>query len=87
MGICNGFQILCEWSSPGADAQRSQHYICKQPYANRNERFSFYAWAVSRDRTTDAIADRKQLFCDSDTLQTLNKQGSIAFDTRLARVQ
>ena len=51
LGICNGFQILCEAGLlPGALMRNaSQHYICKQTYLRtETSRFSVYAWAVAR---------------------------------------
>ena len=83
MGICNGFQILCEAGLlPGALMRNAgQRYICKQVNLR-----------VETDKSpfTDGLAPGRVLrmpighmegnyFCDAATLETLQREERIAF--------
>ncbi len=83
MGICNGFQILCECGLlPGALLRNSSlHFICRDLYLRaENNRTPF----------TNRIPERKLLrvpiahgdgnyFCDEETAKALESEGRVAF--------
>ena len=53
MGICNGFQILCESGLlPGALMRNaSQHYICKQTFLRTETTDSPFTHGLTEDRS------------------------------------
>ena len=83
MGICNGFQILCEAGLlPGALMRNAgQNYICKQ---------TFLRTETTNSRFTDGLTTNQVLqmpighmegnyFCDAETLAILKSEDRIAF--------
>ncbi len=83
MGICNGFQILCEAGLlPGALMRNaSQHYICKQTFlSTETNALSLYARPLSRTSAADADwTYGRQLLLRRRHTGTLKKEDRIAF--------
>lgn len=83
LGICNGFQILCEAGLlPGALMRNAnQHYICKQVSLRAENTDSPF----TKSFTTGQILKMPighmdgNYFCDADTLALLRKDNRIAF--------
>jgi phosphoribosylformylglycinamidine synthase subunit PurQ / glutaminase len=83
MGICNGFQILCEAGLlPGALMRNaSQHYICKQTFLRTETNDSPFTHGLSRGRVLQMPIGHMEgnYFCDASTLDALKKEDRIAF--------
>ena len=83
MGICNGFQILCEAGLlPGALMRNaSQNYICKQTYLRTETADSPFTHGLSKGQVLKMPIGHMEgnYFCDAETLTTLNQQDRIAF--------
>jgi phosphoribosylformylglycinamidine synthase len=83
MGICNGFQILCEAGLlPGALMRNaSQNYICKQTYLRTETVDSAFTHGLSKGQVLQMPIGHMEgnYFCDADTLATLKQQDRIAF--------
>jgi phosphoribosylformylglycinamidine synthase len=83
MGICNGFQILCEAGLlPGALMRNaSQHYICKQTYLKAETIDSPFTHRLSKGQILQMPIGHMEgnYFCDADTLATLKREDRIAF--------
>ena len=83
MGICNGFQILCEAGLlPGALMRNaSQHYICKQVSLRAETINSPFTHGLTRGQVLQMPIGHMEgnYFCDADTLATLQAQDRIAF--------
>jgi phosphoribosylformylglycinamidine synthase subunit PurQ / glutaminase len=83
MGICNGFQILCEAGLlPGALMRNAhQHYVCKQVHLRTETTNSpFTSGLAASEVLTMPVGHMEgNYFCDADTLQTLKDQDRIAF--------
>jgi phosphoribosylformylglycinamidine synthase subunit PurQ / glutaminase len=83
MGICNGFQILCEAGLlPGALMRNAhQHYVCKQVHLRTETTNSpFTSGLVAGEVLTMPVGHMEgNYFCDADTLKTLKGQDRIAF--------
>lgn len=83
MGICNGFQILCEAGLlPGALMRNAkQHYICKQTHLRVETNDSPFTLGVSRGRILQMPIGHMEgnYFCDADTLAALKVEDRIAF--------
>jgi phosphoribosylformylglycinamidine synthase I len=83
MGICNGFQILCEAGLlPGALMRNaSQHYICKQTFLRTETVDSPFTHALSKGQVLQMPIGHMEgnYFCDAATLATLKKEDRIAF--------
>jgi phosphoribosylformylglycinamidine synthase len=83
MGICNGFQILCEAGLlPGALMRNaSQNYICKQTYLRTETADSPFTHGLSKGQVLQMPIGHMEgnYFCDADTLATLKQQDRIAF--------
>ena len=83
MGICNGFQILCEAGLlPGALMRNAgQNYICKQVHLRTETTDSPFTNGLSRDRVLQMPIGHMEgnYFCDADTLARLKAEDRIAF--------
>ncbi|MDE1175555.1 MAG: phosphoribosylformylglycinamidine synthase subunit PurQ [Edaphobacter sp.] len=83
MGICNGFQILCESGLlPGALMRNAnQHYICKQVYLRTETKESPFTAGVDQGRVLQMPIGHMEgnYFCDSETLAKLKAEDRIAF--------
>jgi phosphoribosylformylglycinamidine synthase I len=83
MGICNGFQILCEAGLlPGALMRNAhQHYVCKQVHLRTETTNSpFTSGLDAAEVLTMPVGHMEgNYFCDADTLATLKAQDRIAF--------
>src|ERR1043166_3104085 len=83
MGICNGFQILCEAGLlPGALMRNAgQHYICRQVHLRLETGDSPFTHGIERGRVLRMPIGHMEgnYFCDQDTLATLQRDDRIAF--------
>lgn len=83
LGICNGFQILCEAGLlPGALMRNaSQRYICKQTYLRSETVDSPFTHGLSKGQVLQMPIGHMEgnYFCDADTLAELRQQDRIAF--------
>ena len=83
MGICNGFQILCEAGLlPGALMRNaSQHYICKQTYLRTETVDSPFTHGLRSGQVLQMPIGHMEgnYFCDADTLATLKAEDRIVF--------
>jgi len=83
LGICNGFQILCETGLlPGALMRNaSQHYICKQVHLRAETTDSPFTRGLAPAQILKMPIGHMDgnYFCDEPTLATLKAQDRIAF--------
>jgi phosphoribosylformylglycinamidine synthase len=83
MGICNGFQILCESGLlPGALMRNAgQRYICRQLHLRTETADSPFTHGLERGRVLQMPIGHMEgnYFCDAGTLATLKSQDRIAF--------
>ncbi|WP_158941437.1 phosphoribosylformylglycinamidine synthase subunit PurQ [Granulicella sp. S190] len=83
MGICNGFQILCEAALlPGALMRNAnQRYICKQTFLRTETTNSRFTHSLPHKHVLKMPIGHMEgnYFCDADTLETLKRQDRIAF--------
>jgi phosphoribosylformylglycinamidine synthase subunit PurQ / glutaminase len=83
LGICNGFQILCEAGLlPGALMRNaSQNYICKQTYLRTETADSPFTHGLSKGQVLQMPIGHMEgnYFCDEGTLAELKQQDRIAF--------
>lgn len=83
MGICNGFQILCESGLlPGALMRnRDQRYICRQVHLRTEMAESPFTRGVPRGTVLRMPVGHMEgnYFCDEATLDELRKQDRVAF--------
>jgi phosphoribosylformylglycinamidine synthase len=83
MGICNGFQILCESGLlPGALMRNAGlRYICKQVHLRTETNDSPFTHTLQRGEVLQMPIGHMEgnYFCDADTLAALKKQDRIAF--------
>ena len=89
MGICNGFQILCEAGLlPGALMRNaSQHYICKQTSSADRDHDSPFTHGLSRGQVLQMPIGHMEgnYFCDAETLADTEEAGSDRVSLRHAR--
>jgi phosphoribosylformylglycinamidine synthase len=82
MGICNGFQILCESGLlPGALMRNAgQNYICKQVHLRTETSNSPFTQGVAKGRVLQMPIGHMEgnYFCDADTLAKLKSEDRIA---------
>jgi phosphoribosylformylglycinamidine synthase len=83
LGICNGFQILCESGLlPGA-LMRNEHqrYICKQVQLRTETVDSPFTHGLTRGQVLQMPIGHMEgnFFCDTETLATLKSDDRIAF--------
>jgi phosphoribosylformylglycinamidine synthase subunit PurQ / glutaminase len=83
LGICNGFQILCEAGLlPGALMRNAGlQYICKQVYLKTETNESPFTGTLSRGQVLKMPIGHMEgnYFCDEATLAELKKQDRVAF--------
>ena len=83
LGICNGFQILCESGLlPGALMRNAgQHYVCKQVHLRIETVDSLFTHGFQRGQVARMPIGHMEgnYFCDAETLKQLEKQNRIAF--------
>jgi phosphoribosylformylglycinamidine synthase len=83
MGICNGFQILCEAGLlPGVLMRnRGQQYICKQVHLRTETVDSPFTRGLAAGQVLKMPIGHMEgnYFCDEDTLAELNRQHRVAF--------
>ncbi len=83
MGICNGFQILCEAGLlPGALMRNAGlRYICKQVHLRTETTDSPYTHGLSQGQVLQMPIGHMEgnYFCDEATLQDLKRDDRIAF--------
>jgi phosphoribosylformylglycinamidine synthase I len=83
LGICNGFQILCEAGLlPGALMRNAkQHYICKQTYLRTETHDSPFTRGLASGQVLQMPIGHMEgnYFCDAETLAELKAQDRIAF--------
>ncbi len=83
LGICNGFQILCEAGLlPGALMRnRDQRYICKQLHLRTETNDSPFTHTISKGEVLKMPVGHMEgnYFCDRDTLAQLMRNDRIAF--------
>jgi phosphoribosylformylglycinamidine synthase I len=83
MGICNGFQILCEAGLlPGALMRNAgQRYICRQLHLRAETDNSPFTNGLAKGQLLRMPIGHMEgnYFCDSATLETLNRDHRIAF--------
>ena len=83
MGICNGFQILCEAGLlPGALMRNAGlRYICKQVHLRTETNDSPFTHTLQRGQVLQMPIGHMEgnYFCDDATLATLKRDDRIAF--------
>lgn len=83
LGICNGFQILCEAGLlPGALMRNAkQHYICKQTNLRVETKESPFTHGLACGQVLQMPIGHMEgnYFCDAGTLAQLKAQDRIAF--------
>jgi phosphoribosylformylglycinamidine synthase len=83
LGICNGFQILCEAGLlPGALMRNAGlQYICKQVYLRTETTHSPFTQTLSRGQVLKMPIGHMEgnYFCDEATLKALNREDRIVF--------
>jgi phosphoribosylformylglycinamidine synthase len=83
MGICNGFQILCEAGLlPGALMRNAgQRYICRQLHLRLETNNSPFTDGLARGQVLRMPIGHMEgnYFCDGATLETLKREDRIAF--------
>ena len=83
MGICNGFQILCEAGLlPGALLRnQNQRYICKQLHLRTETADSPFTHLLSRGDVVQMPIGHMEgnYFCDDRTLAALKRADRVAF--------
>ncbi len=83
MGICNGFQILCEAGLlPGALMRNAGlRYICKQVHLRTETTSSPFTNALTKGKVLQMPIGHMEgnYFCDDATLATLKQADRIAF--------
>jgi phosphoribosylformylglycinamidine synthase len=83
LGICNGFQILCEAGLlPGALMRNAgQHYICKQVHLRTETTNSPFTHGLTEGQVLKMPIGHMEgnYFCDEETLAKLKSEDRIAF--------
>lgn len=83
LGICNGFQILCEAGLlPGALMRNaSQHYICKQVHLRTETTDSPFTHGLAKGQILQMPIGHMEgnYFCEEATLAKLKAEDRIAF--------
>ena len=83
MGICNGFQILCEAGLlPGALLRnQNQRYICRQVNLRTETSDSPFTNVLTKGEVLQMPIGHMEgnYFCDADTLASLTRQNRVAF--------
>ncbi len=82
MGVCNGFQILCESGLlPGALLHNNSHkFICKNVYLSTQNKNTCLTTSVEDKVLCVPIAHGEgRYFADEETLKQLNDNGQVLF--------
>lgn len=81
LGVCNGFQILCEAGIlPGATMQNvGQKFICDPVWLAAANRTSLWTRDVDRPIQIPIAHGQGRYVCDEETLQKLEGENLIAF--------
>ena len=83
MGICNGFQILCEAHLLPGELMRNagQRYICRQLHLRAETNDSPFTHGLSRGQVLRMPIGHMEgnYFCDASTLEKLQREDRIAF--------
>ena len=81
LGICNGFQILCEAGLlPGALLpNEGQKFLCQPVYLKRENKTSMWTRGVERILEIPIAHGEGRYVCDEETLKNLNGENSVAF--------
>jgi len=83
MGICNGFQILCEAGLlPGALMRNAgQRYVCRHLHLRVETTNSAFTGGLTRGQVLQMPIGHMEgnYFCDAETLATLKRDDRIAF--------
>jgi phosphoribosylformylglycinamidine synthase subunit PurQ / glutaminase len=81
IGVCNGFQILCEAGLlPGAlMPNQSQKFVCQDVHLEAVNRSSFWTRGVDRIVRVPIAHGEGRYVCDEATLESLYEQDQIAF--------
>ena len=82
MGVCNGFQILCESGLlPGALLHNNSHkFICKNVYLSTQNKNTCVTTSIEDKALCVPIAHGEgRYFADADTLKQLNDNGQVLF--------
>ncbi len=83
LGICNGFQILCEAGLlPGALMRNAgQRYICRQVHLRTEAGDSLFTHGIARGEVLRMPIGHMEgnYFCDESTLADLRRDNRIAF--------
>ena len=89
LGICNGFQILCEAGLlPGALLRNAGlKYICKQVYLRTETNDSPFTHTLARGQVLKVPIGHMEgnYYCDDDTLLELEREERVAFRYANAR--
>lgn len=83
IGICNGFQILCESQLlPGALLRNaSLHFICRDVFlkVENDQTFFTKCYRAGEVIKVPIAHGEGNYFCDAETLKTLEGEGRVAF--------
>jgi phosphoribosylformylglycinamidine synthase len=83
LGICNGFQILCEAGLlPGALMRNAgQHYICRQLHLRAETNNSPFTDGLTQGQVLRMPIGHMEgnYFCDDATLEALKREDRVAF--------
>lgn len=81
IGVCNGFQILCEMRLlPGALLRNeSEKFVCKHVFLKAENRNSIWTRGVDRILEIPVAHGEGRYVCDLDTLKLLQDSERIAF--------
>lgn len=81
IGVCNGFQILCEAGLlPGALLRNEgQKFVCAPVHLKAENRTSIWTRGVDRVLQIPIAHGEGRYVCDADSLRRLNDQDQIAF--------
>ncbi len=83
LGICNGFQILCEAGLlPGALMRNaSQRYLCRQTYLRTESTNSPFTQSLTLGQVLQMPIGHMEgnYFCDAATLERMRREDRIAF--------
>jgi phosphoribosylformylglycinamidine synthase len=81
IGVCNGFQILCEAGLlPGALLRNeNQQFLCQSVFLQRVNSTSIWTRGVDRILEIPIAHGEGRYVCDQDTLKTLQNEDRIAF--------
>jgi len=81
IGVCNGFQVLCEAGLlPGALLlNESQKFVCKEIHLKAVNRTSIWTKGADKPLAMPVAHGEGRYVCDTETLKTLEDENRIAF--------